>query len=170
MTRGNRSKLGPWHTPPSPLAPRAPAFPQDWPGSGFGCAPLGNLFAHYTEAEAQATLAAAWDAGLRYFDTAPWYGHGLSEHRLGTMLRDHPRGEAFVSTKVGRVYSPAPRGQDARVQWQGGLNFARRFDYSAAGFARSLDQSRLRLGQSNVDALVIHDLDQGYHGTDLRTT
>ena len=101
---------------------------------------------------------------MRLYDTAPWYGHGLSEHRLGAMLRGGSRAEALISTKVGRVYYPAPRGEDARVQWLGGLNFGLRFDYSAAGFEASLGQSRLRLGQPTIDAAVIHDLDRGYHG------
>lgn len=130
----------------------------------MGCASLGNIFQTYSEAEAQATFAAAWGAGVRYFDTAPWYGHGLSEHRLGTALRDWPREQVVVSTKVGRVYDPAPRGRDVRVNWAGGLNFAVRYDYSAAGFEASLAQSRLRLGQPVVDALIIHDLDRDYHG------
>jgi D-threo-aldose 1-dehydrogenase len=130
----------------------------------MGCASLGNIFHSYSEVEAQGTFAAAWEAGVRYFDTAPWYGHGLSEHRLGTALRDWPRDRVVVSTKVGRVYDPAPRGQDARVNWAGGLNFAVRYDYSAAGFEASLAQSRLRLGQPVVDALIIHDLDRAYHG------
>lgn len=146
------------------IAPTAPCFPDGWPRFGMGTASLGNIFASYTEAEAQETLAAARDAGVRYFDTAPWYGHGLAEHRLGSALRNWPRDQAFLSTKVGRVYDPAPRGQDARVQWQGGLNFAVRYDYSAEGFAQSLAQSRLRLGQPVVDALIIHDLDRDYHG------
>jgi D-threo-aldose 1-dehydrogenase len=130
----------------------------------MGCASLGNIFQIYSEAEARETFAAAWDAGVRYFDTAPWYGHGLSEHRLGAALRDWPRDRVVVSTKVGRVYDPAPRGQDARVNWKGGLNFAVRYDYSAGGFEASLAQSRLRLGQPVVDALIIHDLDRAYHG------
>lgn len=130
----------------------------------MGGAALGNIFADYSEAEAQATFAAAWDAGVRYFDTAPWYGHGLSEHRVGTALRNFPRDQVFVSTKVGRIYEPAARGRDARVQWKGGLNFAVRYDYSAEGFAKSFAQSQLRLGQPSVDALIIHDLDQDYQG------
>lgn len=146
------------------LAPPAPSFPEALPRLGMGCAPLGDLFQEIPEAQAAETFAAAWDAGVRFFDTAPWYGHGLSEHRLGALLRQHPRAEALVSTKVGRVYRPAARGEDARVQWKGGLNFGLRFDYSAAGLEASLEQSRLRLGQPTVDALVIHDLDQGYHG------
>jgi D-threo-aldose 1-dehydrogenase len=130
----------------------------------MGCASLGNIFQTYAESDARETFAAAWTAGVRYFDTAPWYGHGLSEHRLGTALRDWPRDQVVVSTKVGRVYDPAPRGQDARVSWKGGLNFTVRYDYSAAGFEASLAQSRLRLGQPVVDALIIHDLDRDYHG------
>ena len=131
----------------------------------MGCASLGNIFAHYSEAEARDTFAAAWGAGVRCFDTAPWYGHGLSEHRLGTAMRDWPRDQVILSTKVGRVYDPAPRGRDVRVSWKGGLNFSVRYDYSAGGFEASLAQSRLRLGQPVVDALIIHDLDRDYHGT-----
>jgi D-threo-aldose 1-dehydrogenase len=145
-------------------APPAPAFPQSWPRLGMGCAPLGNIFQVYSEQQAQDTFTAAWGAGVRYYDTAPWYGHGLSEHRLGTALHAHPRDQAFISTKVGRVYTPALRGQDARIRWVGGLNFSLHFDYSAAGFAASYAQSQLRLGQPSIDALVIHDLDQGYQG------
>jgi D-threo-aldose 1-dehydrogenase len=130
----------------------------------MGCASLGNIFTTYSEAAAQETFAAAWAAGVRYFDTAPWYGHGLSEHRLGTALRDWPRDRVVVSTKVGRIYEPAQRGQDARINWKGGLNFSVRYDYSAAGFEASLAQSRMRLGQPVVDALIIHDLDRDYHG------
>jgi D-threo-aldose 1-dehydrogenase len=146
------------------IAAPAPAFPAAWPRLGMGCAPLGNIFHDWPEDQAMATFAAAWAAGVRYFDTAPWYGHGLSEHRLGAFLRQVPRDQVLISTKVGRVYDPAPRGQDARVQWAGGLNFAVRYDYSGAGFAQALAQSQLRLGQPSVDSLIIHDLDQAYHG------
>jgi len=146
------------------IASPAPRWPEDWPRFGMGGAALGNIFAEYSEAQAQETFAAAFDAGVRYFDTAPWYGHGLSEHRLGTALRNFSRDQVFVSTKVGRIYEPAPRGRDARVQWKGGLNFAVRYDYSADGFAHSFAQSQLRLGQPSVDALIIHDLDRDYQG------
>ncbi len=146
------------------IAPPPPRFPDAWPALGLGLAPLGNIFRLYPETQAVETLSAAWDAGIRYFDTAPWYGHGLSEHRLGGLLRQHPRQESLVSTKVGRIYHPAARGEDARVKWEGGLNFGLRYDYSAAGFEASLMQSQLRLGQPAIDALIIHDLDQEYHG------
>jgi D-threo-aldose 1-dehydrogenase len=128
----------------------------------MGTASLGNIFHLYPEAQARETFGAAWEAGVRYYDTAPWYGHGLAEHRLGSAMRDWPRDQVFVSTKVGRVYAPAPRGQDARIAWKGGLNFAVRYDYSAEGFAASFAQSQLRLGQPTVEALVIHDLDRVY--------
>lgn len=142
----------------------APTQPITMPNFGLGCASLGNLFADIPEADARLTLDTAWNVGVRYYDTAPWYGHGLSEHRLGAMLRQHPRQEFFLSTKVGRVYRPASRGEDRRVQWHGGQNFEVTYDYSASGLASSYTQSQLRLGQSSIDALIIHDLDQGYHG------
>ncbi len=150
-----------------PLDPVAPLAPIEMPRIGMGCAPLGDLFADTPDDMAQATLDAAWQAGVRFYDTAPWYGHGLSEHRLGAMLRQAPRREFYLTTKVGRVYAPAARGADARVKWAGGLNFAVRYDYSAEGFAASLAQSRMRLAQSSIDALIIHDLDRGHHGPDL---
>jgi D-threo-aldose 1-dehydrogenase len=134
---------------------------------GFGGAHLGELFQKIPESEAQATIAAAWDAGLRYFDTSPWYGHGLSEHRLGHRLRQGPRGDFAISTKVGRVYD-RPRGSplvDTRP-WAGGLPFVLRFDYSHDGVMRSYEQSLLRLGLNRVDMLLVHDLDAGYHGAD----
>lgn len=146
------------------IAPPAPAFPAAWPRLGMGCAPLGNIFATFSEAQSQETFAAAWDAGVRFFDTAPWYGHGLSEARLGTALRSWPRAEAILSTKVGRVYRPAARGKDERIQWQGGLNFALTFDYTADGVEAAYQQSLLRLGTPAVEALIIHDLDRGYQG------
>ena len=147
------------------LPPRvAPNTPIEMPKFGFGAAPIGDLFIETSEAEVQSTLVKAWDLGVRYYDTAPWYGHGLSEHRLGSLLRQHDRKAYYLSTKVGRVYKPVPRGQENRIQWLGGQNFEVMYDYSATGFAASYAQSQLRLGQSSVDALVIHDLDQGYHG------
>jgi D-threo-aldose 1-dehydrogenase len=146
------------------IAPPVKRFPADWPEFGLGCAPMGELFGDLSESEIISMLDAAWQSGVRYFDTAPWYGHGLSEHRLGAQLRQHARSDYLISTKVGRVYDAPPRRVDARVQWHGGMNFSVRYDYSADGFEASLSQSRLRLGQPSVDAVIIHDLDQGYHG------
>ena len=134
---------------------------------GFGCAPLGDIFEEITERNAEETLRAAWDGGVRFFDTAPWYGHGLSEHRLGTFLRSVDRPDVYISTKVGRVYVPAKRGEDSRIKWVGGLIFGVTFDYTAGGFAKSIAQSQMRLGTPTIDALVIHDLDRGYQGADF---
>lgn len=130
------------------------------PALGLGCAGLGELFTPVPEAEADALLAAAWARGLRHFDTAPWYGRGKSEHRVGRFLWDKPRDAVTISTKVGRVFARRP---DASVpvadQWIGGLPFVHRFDFSYDGIMRSYEDSLLRLGHDRVDMLVIHDLD-----------
>lgn len=136
---------------------------------GLGGAPLGELFERLPEHRADAVVQAALDAGMTFFDTAPWYGHGLSEHRIGRGLRHVGRESVFVSTKVGRVYRrPADPAAFSTAPWAGGLPFELRFDYSSAGIQRSYEDSLLRLGLSRVDCLVIHDLDHGYHaGTEL---
>lgn len=131
---------------------------------GMGTAPLGNLWERITESRAEATLAAAWAGGVRYFDTAPWYGNTLAEHRLGHFLRQQPRGTFAVSTKVGRVYA-RPRDPDAVAPglWAAGLPFELRFDYGYDAIMRSYEDSLQRLGLPRVDLLVIHDIDFGYH-------
>ena len=138
------------------------------PVLGFGAAHLGELYGLVPEAQSQATLQAAWDVGVRYFDTAPWYGRGLSEHRLGAFLRGQPRDQFQVTTKVGRtLHRPAdPRNFD-RAPWLGGLNFDVRFDYTRDGILRSYEQALQRIALDTVDALVIHDLDAGFHGEKL---
>ena len=134
---------------------------------GFGGAPLGELFELVPEPTVQATLEAAWQGGIRYLDTAPWYGHGLSELREGAFLRRRPRPSFRISTKVGRVYRrPADPGRAPTGPWVGGLNFELRFDYSRDGILRSYEDSLMRLGLPRVDMLVIHDLDEGYHGAE----
>jgi D-threo-aldose 1-dehydrogenase len=132
---------------------------------GLGGAPLGELFERLPEADADAVVQAALDLGITFFDTAPWYGHGLSEHRMGRGLRQVVRESVFVSTKVGRVYRrPADPATFSTSPWAGGLPFELRFDYSGAGIQRSYEDSLMRLGLNRVDCLVIHDLDSGYHG------
>lgn len=132
---------------------------------GFGAAHLGELYARVPEDEARATLDAAWDAGIRYYDTAPWYGRGLSEHRLGGFLRTQPRDAFQVTTKVGRtLHRPADPASFDRAPWTGGLNFEVRFDYSRDGVLRSYEQALQRLALDTVDALVIHDLEAMFHG------
>jgi D-threo-aldose 1-dehydrogenase len=129
---------------------------------GFGGAAIGGLFKPSPADVARAAVDAAWDAGIRYFDTAPHYGLGMSERRLGEALRDRPREEFVLSTKVGRllVANPAPTGSDLG---SGGFavpdELTRVFDYSADGVRRSLDASLQRLGLDRVDIVLVHDPD-----------
>jgi D-threo-aldose 1-dehydrogenase len=129
---------------------------------GLGGAPLGNLYTEVDDATAAAAVEAAWDAGIRYFDTAPHYGLGLSERRLGLALAGRPREDYVLSTKVGRllVPNPHPTGSDLGV----GLfavpdTVTRRFDFSADGVRRSLEASLERLAVDRVDMVLIHDPD-----------
>jgi D-threo-aldose 1-dehydrogenase len=143
------------------------------PQMGFGGAPLGDIFDRVTEADAEATLSAAWEAGVRYYDTAPWYGRGQSEHRFGRFLYRQPREQVLLSTKVGRILSaPTSRGGlEANIlarTTSGGLPFDHRYDYSYDGVMRSYEDSLQRLGMPRVDMLVIHDLDFSYHAPELR--
>jgi D-threo-aldose 1-dehydrogenase len=140
------------------------------PQMGFGGAPLGDLFTKVSEADAEATLAAAWEGGVRYYDTAPWYGRGQSEHRIGRFLYRQPRNEVLLSTKVGRIFrapaSPSAALTGGVTGWAGGLQFEHRFDYSYDGIMRSYEDSQQRLGMTRVDILVIHDLDFWHHRTE----
>ncbi len=134
------------------------------PAFGLGTGPLGDLYARVPEADSDATLDAAWNAGVRYFDTAPWYGRGLSEHRLGGYLRTKVRETFQITTKVGRQLArPADPSTFDRSPWVGGLNFEVVWDYSYDGIMRSYAQALQRLALDTVDALVIHDLDAQYH-------
>lgn len=138
---------------------------------GFGGAPLGDLFEAVSESQAQGTLQTAWDAGIRYFDTAPFYGYGKSEHRLGHFLRQQPRDEFVLSTKVGRVLKAT---RDLKTfdneMWVGGLPFEHAFDYSYDGIMRSYEDSLQRLGLHAIDLLLIHDLDYFFHTTEDMVT
>jgi D-threo-aldose 1-dehydrogenase len=134
------------------------------PVFGFGSAHLGELYAKVAEADAQATLQTAWDIGIRYFDTAPWYGRGLAEHRVGGFLRTRSRAEFLITTKAGRtLHRPSDMATFSREPWVGGLNFQVNFDYSYDGIMRSYEQALQRLALDRIDALVIHDLDAQFH-------
>ena len=124
---------------------------------GLGCAPLGNLFAVLSDDHAAATVAAAWDAGIRYFDTAPLYGHGLSEQRLGRALQAYPRDEFVVSSKVGRLLRADPDYDPGVFRVPRGL--APQFDYSRDGVLRSIEASLERLGLDRIDVALVHDPD-----------
>lgn len=133
---------------------------------GFGAAPLGNLFRPISEEKAQATLHAAWDSGIRYFDTAPLYGLGLSETRINHFLRGKKRSDYVISTKIGRLLEVCPPDQRTGI----GKFFetpSRReiYDYSHDGVMRSLEDSLERLGLDSVDILFAHDIDQYTHGS-----
>ncbi|WP_406300128.1 aldo/keto reductase [Embleya sp. NBC_00888] len=127
---------------------------------GLGCAGLGGLYEPLSEAAAQATLEAAWAGGIRCFDTAPHYGAGLSEERLGRFLRGVPRAEYTLSTKVGRLLVDDP---DAPEHGDGFFGTPRRrrvLDYSAAGVRRSVEASLCRLGLDRIDIALVHDPDE----------
>ncbi|RZS36508.1 D-threo-aldose 1-dehydrogenase [Herbihabitans rhizosphaerae] len=128
---------------------------------GFGAADIGNLYTAIDPEVARSTVDAAWEAGVRYFDTAPHYGLGLSERRLGEALRDRPRDEYTVSTKVGRLLVPNPAGGGRRdAEFDVPADLTRRFDFSADGVRRSLESSVDRLGLSHVDIALMHDPDE----------
>jgi D-threo-aldose 1-dehydrogenase len=133
---------------------------------GFGGAPLGNMYRTVPEADAQATVRAAYDAGIRLFDTAPLYGFGLSEHRVGAALRDRPRESFVLSTKVGRLLEPRHPDTLDQGQFEGSLPFAEVYDYGYDGIMRSVEHSLHRLGTFRVDILLVHDLDVWTHGSE----
>ncbi|MER8014009.1 aldo/keto reductase [Streptomyces griseoluteus] len=137
---------------------------------GFGTAPLGNMFRAIPEEEAAATVAAAWDQGIRYFDTAPFYGAGLSEIRLGEALAGRPRDAYVLSTKVGRVIHDDVEDPAAReLGEKGGLFEHGRpnrmtDDYTADATLRSVEDSLKRLGTDRLDIVWVHDIAQDFHG------
>jgi D-threo-aldose 1-dehydrogenase len=131
---------------------------------GMGGAPLGNLFDRIPEEVALATVEAAWNAGIRHYDTAPHYGVGLSEHRIGAVLRGKPRAEFALSTKIGRILEAADDVPERDEGFVGALPFRRRIDYSAAGTHRSIEDSLQRLGLSRIDIVYIHDVSEDWHG------
>ncbi|WP_327731582.1 aldo/keto reductase [Streptomyces sp. NBC_00487] len=126
----------------------------------YGAAGIGNLFRPVADEEAAAAVDAAWDAGIRTFDTAPHYGLGLSERRLGAALRDRPRDTYTVSTKVGRLLVPADtQGDDLANGFAVPATHRRVWDFSADGVLRSLEASLDRLGLDRVDVALLHDPD-----------
>jgi D-threo-aldose 1-dehydrogenase len=131
---------------------------------GFGTAPLGNFMRVLSEPACDATIAAAWECGLRYFDTAPLYGLGLAEERLGRALRQLPRADYVISTKVGRLIEPCPPGRGNGGIYRGVDDRRYVYDYSRDGVLRSLEASLARLGIDGVDILFVHDVDGPNHG------
>jgi D-threo-aldose 1-dehydrogenase len=131
--------------------------------AGLGGAPLGNLFAAVGERDAADLVAAAWDAGVRCFDTAPAYGNGLSELRFGELLQGRPRDEFVISTKVGVGLTP---GDPEPGAWVQPANYRSHFDYTYDGALRQLEASLERLRTDHVEIVFIHDVDVVHHGDD----
>jgi D-threo-aldose 1-dehydrogenase len=133
----------------------------------FGGASLGNLYEAVSNENAMATLDAAWSAGMRYFDTAPHYGFGLSERRFGDYLRTKPRDSYVLSTKVGRLLKPVPQDQVPNLGFVDPLPFNLTYDYSYDGIMRSVEFSYARLGLNRIDILYVHDIGVYTHGVEL---
>ena len=131
---------------------------------GFGSAPLGNYLRPLSEEDCDRTLSAAWESGMRYFDTAPFYGLGLSEVRVGRLLAKHPRESFIVSTKVGRVLTPCAKDDVNGVFFVQTPQVRFDYDYSYDGVMRSYEESLKRLGLDRVDILYVHDICAFAHG------
>jgi aryl-alcohol dehydrogenase-like predicted oxidoreductase len=135
---------------------------------GLGTAPIGNQFRFVPEADARAVIDGAWGAGLRYFDTAPFYGHGLSEYRLGEGLRWRPRDEYILSSKVGRLLAPRARSQVKSSFWVDPGPFEVIHDYGYDATMRSFEDSLQRMGLERIDIAFIHDIDNFSHAPDVQ--
>ncbi|HSD73817.1 MAG TPA: aldo/keto reductase [Steroidobacteraceae bacterium] len=131
---------------------------------GFGSAPLGNYLRPLSEAECDLTLAAAWDSGMRYFDTAPLYGLGLSEMRVGRLLQKRPRKDFILGTKVGRLLTPCAKEEVNGFFFVETPQVRFHYDYSYDGVMRSYEESLERLGLDRVDILYVHDICGLVHG------
>jgi D-threo-aldose 1-dehydrogenase len=130
---------------------------------GLGCATLGGSRIEVARRAAEEIVAAAWQAGVRYVDTAPFYGVGHAERAVGDAMRDHPRNEWVLSTKVGRLLKPNPTGvfSDGRTH---PLPFDPVYDYSYDGIMRSFEDSYQRLGLAKIDIIYVHDIGRYQHG------
>ncbi|WP_380780332.1 aldo/keto reductase [Sphingomonas sp. R86520] len=130
---------------------------------GLGGVAIGNEFEFATDEQAEATLAAAWDAGVRYFDVSPWYGLGLAERRFGRFLARKPRSEFVISSKVGKLLR-ASRDNDAKTYYPFTTSpNTPHFDYTADGVLRSIEDSLQRLGLDRLDIVFVHDLSPDNH-------
>jgi D-threo-aldose 1-dehydrogenase len=130
---------------------------------GHGGAPLGGNLSPVAWPQAQAVMDFAWESGIRFYDTAPFYGYGLSEHYFGNALRQHPRDEYVLSTKVGRLLQPRFKPQAPNDPWKNPLPFEPVFDYSYDAVMRSFEDSLQRMGLNRVDILLIHDIGKTTH-------
>ena len=134
---------------------------------GFGGAPLGDLFEILDDQVCYDTLKNSHKNGINFFDTSPYYGYGLSEHRIGNYLKSIKRRDFILCTKVGRYMTPGNPNKINRGPFRGGLNFSPNIDYSYDGVMKSFEQSLLRLGLSEIDICLIHDVDKWTHGDEF---
>ena len=134
---------------------------------GFGAAPIGDLFENLDERSCYNILENAFNSNFNLFDTSPFYGNGLSEHRTGNFLKTVDEESYFLSTKVGRYLTPEKNQNIDRGAWAGGLNFKLNLDYSYDGAMRSFEQSLLRLAVSKIDICLIHDVDKFTFGNEV---
>lgn len=132
----------------------------------FGTAPVGNIFAEIDEDTSTAMFETSWQAGVRFYDTAPMYGHGLSEIRTGQALRWKQRDDFVLASKVGRVLHPAKRSSINFAPWVNAAPFAIEFDYSYDGTMRSFEDSLQRMALERMDIVFIHDIDVFTRGKD----
>jgi D-threo-aldose 1-dehydrogenase len=131
---------------------------------GFGTAPVGNIFEEIDEKTSDEMFQVAWDSGVRFYDTAPMYGHGLSEYRTGYSLRWKNRSDFVLSSKVGRLLHPARKEDINYAPWTNAGRFEVEFNYSYDATMRSVDDSLQRLGLESIDILYIHDIDKFTRG------
>mgnify|MGYP005989412357 CR=1 FL=1 len=132
---------------------------------GFGAATFGNLYRPMADEDAQTSIQKAMELGLNQFDTAPYYGFGLSERRVGDALRAYSANDYIVSTKVGRILEPCGKAED-KYGFCSPMPFEPKYDYSYDGIMRSFEHSIQRLGISKIDILYMHDIGQATHGDD----
>lgn len=131
---------------------------------GLGCSQMGGLYRSTSAREIEDVFAAAWAAGVRYFDTAPYYGYTRSEHTLGAQLANCPRSDYVVSTKVGRLLRPDASVSPGDGGWANPYPFRPDYDYSYSGIMRSFEDSQQRLGLAQIDILYVHDIGRDTHG------
>ncbi len=125
---------------------------------GLGGVALGNGFQQHPDDQCLQTMEAAWDAGIRFFDTSPWYGLGISERRMGMFLKDKPKEDYTISSKIGRILKPHANFSQEGLLWKGQMNFGYTYDYTAEGARKSIEDSLQRLGVPALDVVFIHDL------------